>query len=69
MEADIMVWDPDAEFVVDPSRLRQRHKQTPYAGRRLRGRVRETYLRGELVYRDVGTTDSHRMAGVLIRRV
>jgi allantoinase len=69
MEADITIWDPDAEFVVDPSRLRQRHKLTPYAGRRLRGRVRETYLRGELVYRDAGSTDPHRMAGVLIRRV
>jgi allantoinase len=70
MEADITIWDPDAEFVVEPSRLRQRHKLTPYAGRRLRGRVRETYLRGELVYRDGGSTDRHQIGGgVLIRRV
>ncbi len=33
-DADLVVWDPDAEFVVDPSRLQQRHKLTPYAGRR-----------------------------------
>jgi allantoinase len=50
-DADLVIWDPDAEFVVDESRLRQRHKRTPYAGRRLRGRVLETYVRGDVVYR------------------
>jgi allantoinase len=52
MDADLVVWDPDAEVVVDEARLRQRHKRTPYEGRRLRGRVRETWARGRLVYRD-----------------
>lgn len=52
MDADVVVWDPDAEFVVHPERLQQRHKQTPYSRRRLRGRVRKTYVRGRLVYRD-----------------
>ena len=51
-DADLVIWDPDAEFVVDESRLRQRHKRTPYAGRSLRGRVIETYLRGNVVYRE-----------------
>jgi allantoinase len=51
-DADVIVWDPDAEFVVDPPRLHQRHKATPYAGRRLRGRVRKTFLRGRLVWDD-----------------
>ncbi len=36
-DADLCAWDPDAELVVDPRRLQQRHKLTPYAGRRLRG--------------------------------
>ena len=31
-DADLVVWDPDAEFVVDERRLRQRHKRTPYDG-------------------------------------
>jgi len=53
-DADLVVWDPDAEFVVDESRLHQRHRRTPYAGRRLRGRVIATYARGRLVYRDTG---------------
>jgi allantoinase len=53
-DADLVVWDPDAEFVVDETRLHQRHRRTPYAGMRLRGRVHETWARGRLVYRDGG---------------
>jgi allantoinase len=51
-DADLIVWDPDAEFTVDASRLQHRHKITPYAGRRLRGRVRTTLVRGERVWDD-----------------
>ena len=49
-DADLIVWDPDAEFVVDPCTLAQRHKLTPYEGRRLRGIVRKTFLRGRLAW-------------------
>ena len=52
MDADLVVWDPSAEWTVDQQHLRQRHKLTPYHGRALRGRVVETYVRGRLVYRD-----------------
>jgi allantoinase len=51
-DADLVVWDPDAAFVVDERRLHQRHKRTPYHGLTLRGRVVETYARGRLVYRE-----------------
>jgi allantoinase len=51
-DADLVVWDPDAAFVVDERRLHQRHKRTPYDGLTLRGRVIETYARGRLVYRE-----------------
>ena len=49
-DADLVVWDPDVEFVVDPARLRQRHKLTPYAGRSLFGTVLTTFVRGERVW-------------------
>ena len=37
-------------FVVDPARLQQRHKLTPYAGRTLFGTVLTTFVRGERVW-------------------
>ena len=49
-DADLVVWDPDEAFVVDPSRLHQRHKLTPYAGRSLFGAVLTTFVRGERVW-------------------
>jgi allantoinase len=49
-DADFVVWDPYAEFVVDPARLHHRHPLTPYEGATLPGVVAATYLRGRLVY-------------------
>jgi allantoinase len=45
-DADLVAFDPDADWVVDPARLQHRHPVTPYAGRTLTGRVRQTWLRG-----------------------
>jgi allantoinase len=49
-DADVVVWDAGGEFDVDASRLHQRHKVTPYAGRRLCGIVHTTFLRGGRVW-------------------
>jgi len=49
-DADLVVWDPDAEVVVEKPRLFHRHKLTPYLGERLAGRVELTLLRGAVVY-------------------
>jgi allantoinase len=49
-DADLVVWDPDAEISVDAEQLQFRHKVSPYLGRRLMGRVEATFLRGQLVY-------------------
>jgi allantoinase len=46
-DADLCVFAPDDWFVVDPARLHNRHRVTPYAGRTLTGVVRETMLRGK----------------------
>jgi allantoinase len=46
-DADLVAFDPDAEITVDPARLHHRHPVTPYAGARLRGAVRATWLRGQ----------------------
>jgi allantoinase len=49
-DADLVIWNPDAHFRVDPARLHQRHKLTPYAGREFFGVVETTFLRGRKVF-------------------
>jgi allantoinase len=55
-DADFVIWDPEASFTVDPKRLRQRHKLTPYAGRQLFGGVYKTLLGGRVVNPDAPAT-------------
>ena len=50
--ANLCVIDPAATWVVEPERLASRSRNTPYAGRKLTGRVRHTLLRGEPVVVD-----------------
>jgi len=49
-DADLVVWDPDRPFRVEPRQLQHRHKLTPYAGRELLGIVETTFLRGHKIY-------------------
>ena len=64
-DADLAIWDPDAEFTVDAAstiagsprthsrgagEVDRRRPATPYANRRLRGIVERTYLGGACVY-------------------
>jgi allantoinase len=49
-DGDLVIWDPDASFVVNPSTLYHRHSLTPYAGRTLLGAVHATFLRGRRIY-------------------
>ena len=49
-DADLVVFDPDAEFVVGQNDLHFRHPCSPYLGERLTGKVQSTLLRGEVVY-------------------
>jgi allantoinase len=49
-DADLVVWDPDAETIVNGAGLHHRHPITPYEGMRLRGRVMTTILRGEVIF-------------------
>ena len=49
-DADIIVWDPEAAFVVHPSINLHRHKLTPYEGATLYGKISTTLLGGKKVY-------------------
>lgn len=51
-DADIVVFDPEQSFVVQPDLVQYRHKVTPYAGDTLTGVVHATYVRGRKVWED-----------------
>jgi allantoinase len=51
-DADLVAFEPDEEFVVDARALHHRNPVTPYAGKVLRGVVRTTWLRGNVVTGD-----------------
>jgi allantoinase len=67
-DADLVVWHPETEFVVNETVLRHRHSMTPWLGRRLAGVVEATYLRGEQVYAR-GAADPPTPGGRLLSRL
>jgi allantoinase len=52
-DADLVAFDPEASFVVDPRRLHHKNPVTPYAGKTLHGVVGTTWLRGRPVTGDL----------------
>lgn len=48
--ADLILFDPDAPFVLDRSTLRSKSKNTPFDGARLQGRVLGTWVNGKRVF-------------------
>ncbi len=48
--ADLVLFDPDAPFVMDRATLRSKSKNTPFDGMRMEGRVALTLVAGAIVY-------------------
>ena len=48
--ADVVIIDPNAEWIVDTAQFASKGKNTPLEGARLRGRVHATLVAGEVVY-------------------
>ncbi|MBY0396798.1 MAG: amidohydrolase family protein, partial [Thermoleophilia bacterium] len=48
--ADLVLFDPDAPFVLDRFTLRAKSKNTPFDGARMEGRVLMTLVGGETVF-------------------
>lgn len=49
-DADLCAFDPDASFEVATEDLHFKHRVSPYLGKRLRGRVERTWLRGQTIF-------------------
>lgn len=51
-DADIIEFDPNGTFSVDPKQLFHKNHVTPYQGKILKGIVKKTWLRGNVIFKD-----------------
>lgn len=49
--ADLVIFDPKAEYMVDVNEFASKGRNTPYDGKLLKGKVLQTICRGRVVYR------------------
>jgi dihydroorotase len=49
-DADVTIFDPKAEYIFSEAMIVSKSKNSPYLGRKLKGRVVRTILRGRTVY-------------------
>ncbi|MFA5367652.1 MAG: dihydroorotase, partial [Dehalococcoidia bacterium] len=52
--ADVTIFDPDADWVVEPVKFASKGRNTPLAGETLKGKVMATIYGGRIVYKDEG---------------
>ena len=50
-DADVTVIDPDYEWIVDPERFHSKSRNTPFGGRKLRGRADAVIVGGMVKHR------------------
>lgn len=48
--ADLVLFDPEAEYVIDTSEFASKGKNTPFGGRKVQGRICMTIVDGKVVY-------------------
>jgi len=51
--ADIVMFDPDEKWVVDPEKFKSKARNSPFSGMTLKGKVKYTICQGEVIYCDV----------------
>jgi allantoinase len=52
LDADLALVDLDANYELTREMLLDRHRLSPYVGRKFRGRIRQTIVRGHTVFQD-----------------
>ena len=50
--ADLVVFDPDEAWTINPEKFASKARNTPFAGRTVKGRVKYTIVQGEVIYQD-----------------
>ena len=51
-EADVVIIDPDKEYEIDTRYFESKGKNTPFAGKKVKGRIMATICGGKIVYQD-----------------
>ena len=51
-DGDVVIFDPDEAWTVEPNRFASKGRNTPFGGKTLRGKVKYTIVGGEIVYRE-----------------
>ena len=49
-DADIVIFDPNEEWTVDPEQFASKGRNTPFAGWKVKGRVKYTIVGGTVIY-------------------
>lgn len=50
--ADLVIFDPDEEWTIDAEQFASKARNTPFDGRRVKGKVKYTITKGEVIYQD-----------------
>ena len=51
-DGDMVIFDPEEEWTVDPEQFASKGRNTPFAGKRLKGKVKYTIVGGKVIYQD-----------------
>ena len=51
-DADVVIFDPDEVWTVDPEQFASKGRNTPFAGKELKGKVKYTIVGGKIIYQD-----------------
>lgn len=51
-KANLILFDPDQEWVVDKTKFKSKSRNTPFEGMRLKGKIKKTIYKGRVVYSD-----------------
>ena len=51
-QADLVLFDPDEEWTVDPEQFASKARNTPFAGWKVKGKVKYTIVKGQVIYQE-----------------
>jgi len=53
VDADLTIFAPDEEWTIDPEQFASKGRNTPFAGWKVKGRVKYTIVKGSIIYQEV----------------